>query len=124
MDESALVTVLSEALMAPSYALQGYMKWQPVDERSARAELTSNGITVSGIFHFNEADELVRFDTNDRWQDGTPPKKLPWSAYLGDYREARGIRYPTRVSAAWHEPSGDYTYVKGTIDSVEFNVKN
>jgi len=37
---------------------------------------------------------------------------------------AGGIRYATRVSAAWHEPTGDYTYVKGTIDSVEFNVKN
>ncbi|AKJ04452.1 hypothetical protein ATI61_101459 [Archangium gephyra] len=124
MDESALVTVLSETFMAPSYALQGYMKWQPVDERSARAELTSNGITVSGIFHFNEADELVRFDTNDRWQDGTPPKKLPWSAHLEGYRMAGGIRYATRVSATWHEPTGDYTYVKGTIDSVEFNVRN
>ena len=124
MDESALVTVLSEALLAPSSALQNYMKWQPVDDRSASAQLTYNGITVSGIFHFNEADELVRFDTNDRWQDGSPPKKIPWSANLEGYRLARGIRYATRVSATWHEPGGDFTYVKGTIDSLEFNVKN
>jgi len=124
MDTSGLVTVLSEALLAPSYALQGYMKWQPVDERSARAELTYNGVTVSGIFHFNEADELVRFDTNDRWQDGTPLKQLPWSANIEGYRVAQGIRYATRVSATWHEPGGDFTYVKGTIDSVEFNVKD
>ncbi|WNG45915.1 hypothetical protein F0U60_18705 [Archangium minus] len=123
MDESALVTVLSETFMAPSFALQSYIKWQPVDEQSARAELTHNGITVGGTFHFNEADELVRFDTNDRWQDGKPPKKLPWSAHLEGYRVAQGILYPTRVSATWHGPAGDYTYVTGTIDSLEFNVK-
>jgi hypothetical protein len=45
------------------------------------------------------ADELIRFDTNDRWQDGAPPKKIPWSARLDGYRVARGIRYATRVSA-------------------------
>ncbi len=124
MDESALVTVLSESLLVPSSALQGYMKWRPVDERSASAELTYDGITVKGLFHFNEADEWVRFDTEDRWQDGAPPKKLPWSAHLGDYRVERGLRYPTRISATWHEPAGDYTYVQGTIHSLEFNVKN
>ncbi len=123
MDESALVTVLAEALLAPSYALQGYMSWQPVDDRSARAQLTYNGVTVSGVFHFNDADEMVRFDTHDRWQDGAPPKKIPWSAYTEGYRVAQGIRFATRVSATWHEPGGDFTYVKGTIDSLEFNVK-
>ena len=123
MDVSGLVTVLSESLLAPSYALQGYMKWQPVDDRSARAELTSHGITVSGTFHFNEADELIRFDSKDRWQDGTPQKQLPWSAQLEGYRVSQGLRYPTRVSATWHEPGGDFTYVHGTIESIEFNVK-
>jgi hypothetical protein len=122
MDESALVTVLSEALMAPSFALQGYMTWEPVDARSARAQLTHHGITVGGTFHFNDADELVRFDTSDRWQDGTPPKKIPWSAHLEGYRVAQGLRHPTRVSATWHEPGGDFTYVEGTIASIEFNV--
>ncbi|QRK04821.1 hypothetical protein JQX13_31960 [Archangium violaceum] len=95
-----------------------------MDERSARAELTYKGITVGGTFHFNDADEMVRFDTNDRWQDGEPPRKIPWSAHLEDYRVAGGIRYATRVSATWHEPAGDLTYVTGTIESLEFNVKD
>jgi hypothetical protein len=124
MDTSGLVTVLSEALLAPSYALQGYMKWQPVDDRTARAELTHNGLTVSGTFHFNERDELIRFDSSDRWQDGKPPKQLPWSAQIDSYRELNGIRFPTHVSATWHEPGGDLTYVEGTLESVEFNVKD
>lgn len=124
MDTSGLVTVLSEGLMAPSYALQGYMKWQPVDDRTARAELTHNGLTVRGTFHFNEKDELIRFDTDDRWQDGTPPRRLPWSATLGDYRDMKGLRYPTHISATWHEPGGDLTYVEGSLETVEFNVKD
>ena len=90
----------------------------------ARGQLTYQGTRVSGVFHFNAADELVRFDTNDRWQDGTPPRKIPWSAHFEGYGVARGIRYATRVSATWHEPAGDYPYVKGTIASLEFNVKS
>lgn len=124
MDTSGLVTVLSEGLMAPSYALQGYMKWQPVDDRTARAELTHNGLTVSGTFHFNEKDELIRFDSDDRWQDGTPPRRLPWSATFEDARDMKGIRFPTHISATWHEPGGDLTYVEATLESVEFNVKD
>lgn len=122
MDESALVTVLSEALLAPSYALQGYLKWSAVDDHAASAELRYAGLCVRGTFFFNEADELIRFETSDRWQDGRPPKKYPWSAQIGGYKVRNGLRFPTEVSATWHEPGNDFTYVKGTIEAVEFNV--
>lgn len=123
MDASGLVTVLAEALLAPSYALQPYASWQPVDATCARARFTFGGISVSGTFHFNGADELVRFDTEDRWQDGHPPRKVPWSANLGAYRRDDGLRFPTTLSATWHEPGGDFTYVEGTLRGLTYNVK-
>src|SRR3954471_20651885 len=86
MDESELVTVLSEALLWPSAALQPYVRWEAIDDRSARARISDGPVSVAGVFHFNDADEVVRFDTEDRWQDGNPPRKIPWSASIGGYR--------------------------------------
>ena len=123
MDASGLVTVLAEALLAPSHALQPYTTWEPVDASSARARFTFGGVSVSGTFHFNDADECVRFDTEDRWQDGRPPRKVPWSANFGAYRREDGLRFPTAVSATWHEPGGDFTYVEGTLRGLTYNVK-
>lgn len=123
MDESALVTVLSELLLVPSLALQKYITWTPIDDRSAQAAITDCGITVRGTFHFNDADECVRFDTDDRWRDGRSPRRLPWSAFFGDYQTRGGVRTPYELSAMWHEPAGDFAYVRGTLDSVVFNVE-
>jgi hypothetical protein len=122
MDRSELVTVLSEALMVPSVALQPYIRWEPLDASSARATLTHGGESVSGTFHFNDAGELVRFHTRDRWQDGKPSRKIPWSAFLGGYRWANGTRFPTEVSATWHEEAGDFTYARGTLAAIQFDV--
>lgn len=123
MDESALVTLLSELLLVPSLALQKYITWTPIDDRSARATITDRGITVSGTFHFNDADECVRFDTNDRWRDGRSPRRLPWSAFFGGYETRGDLRTPFELSATWHEPAGDFTYARGTLDSTVFNVE-
>ena len=124
MDASALVTVLAEALLAPSYALQPYAAWQPVDEHRAQARFTFGGLGVGGTFHFDEAGEWVRFHTVDRWQDAHPPRKVPWSALLGGYRRGEdGLRQPTELSATWHEAGADFTYAKGVIDSIAYNVE-
>lgn len=122
MDESALVTLLSEAMFLPSLALQSYLEWYPVDERRASARLTHRGVSVRGTFHFNEADEFVRFDTHDRWKDGAFPERIHWSAEVTSYAERDQLRFPRTVSATWHLPTGDFRYVTGTIDGVLFNV--
>lgn len=124
IDAAELVTVLSEAFFAPSLVIQPYVAWEALDERRARATLTHGGLSVRGVFRFDEHDDLVRFDTEDRFQDGKPPRRLPWSAELWAYREVDGIRFPTQVRATWHEPEGDFTYGVGTIAGLAFNVSD
>jgi uncharacterized protein DUF6920 len=38
------------------------------------------------------------------------------------YGGKNGVRFPTRVSAVWHEKGGDFEYVQGRIAAVEFDV--
>ncbi|MEY4512036.1 MAG: hypothetical protein RLZZ450_4158 [Pseudomonadota bacterium] len=124
MDESALVTLLSELPLVPSFALQKYLTWTAIDDRSARASITDHGLTVSGTFHFNDADECVRFDTDDRWRSGKTPRRTPWSAYFGGYETRGGLRTPYELSATWHEAAGDFTYARGTLESIAFNLEH
>lgn len=120
MDQSALVTILAEALLVPSYAVAPYIAWEAVDERSARATIRHRGIQASGVFHFNERDEFVRFETRDRFyatRDGGH-RLVPWSAEVLEYVEQDGLKLPRSMRAVWHLDEGDYEYFRGTIAEI------
>lgn len=125
MDESALVTVLAESLLVPTYALQHYIKWTVIDLNTAKAVIRYNESEVSGLFYFNDNGEFIRFETNDRYysEKGTEYKKLKWSGVAGNYIEKNGIKFPSYFKAIWLTEEGDFEYFKGTIASIKFNVK-
>jgi hypothetical protein len=116
MDASALVTVLSETFLVPSYALQPYLHWEAVDEYSAKASLQYNGMSVAGQFYFNGAGECTRFETKSRYRAvGKKYQQSKWVASLGDYAENNGLRAPATASAAWHDKDGVFEYFKGYL---------
>ena len=124
MNKSALVTVLSEMFIVPTYALQNYIKWEAIDSNSAKATLTYNDINVSGIFTFNDKGEMISFYTEDRYsaeKDGTY-KQIPWSAIINSYYEKDGMKFPCNLKAIWHYESGDFEYFKGEISNIEYNI--
>jgi hypothetical protein len=65
--QSALVTVFAETFLVPSYALQSYITWEEWGEGWARARIRHKGLEAVGTFFFNEGDEMVRFETGDRY---------------------------------------------------------
>ncbi len=124
MDESALVTILAEALFLPAYALQPYIHWHAIDDRSAGATITDSGIQVRGIFYFNKKGENTGFETDSRSfteKDGHY-RKTKWSVSVEDYLEKNGVMVPTSLRARWHLPKGQYEYFKGTVADVKFNI--
>jgi len=125
MDESALVTILAETLIIPTYALQDYIKWYAIDSNTVKALIKYNGTEVSGLFYFNEQGEIIRFQTDDRYysEKGTKYKKVKWSGVLGNYIEKNGIKFPSDFRAIWHNEEGDFEYFKGTIADIKYNIK-
>lgn len=118
------VILLAEALLEPSIALQDYITWEHIDERTAGATLHHGDITVSGIFRFNEAGEFIRFESNDRPYEvssGVHEPK-PFSIDLREYHEADGLKIAGRVFATWHLEEGDFTYWDGRITGIKRNV--
>ncbi|MGC5326105.1 DUF6544 family protein [Brevibacillus sp. SYSU BS000544] len=124
MDESALVTLLAETLLVPSYALQPYMTWTSIDHYTAKAEIQHNDHNVSGIFTFNGQGEFIRFETNDRYysEKGTEYKKLKWSVVASNYIDNNRMKYPSCIQAMWHLDQEVYLYFTGIIRSINYNI--
>ena len=112
MDKAGLVTFLSECLIMPDAALQNYVAWEEIDDLHAKATISFNGITASGIFTFKENGEMHSFTTDDREAISTDGsrEKVKWSAVCSEYLETNGIKKPTVSQAIWHYDDGDLVY--------------
>ncbi|WP_424730634.1 DUF6544 family protein [Methanothermobacter sp.] len=123
MDRSALVTVLSEALFLPSLTLMECIEWYPLDDTRVEASISDHGVEASGIFSFDDHGRFVRFHTEDRHCAEFNRELHPWSVDVLSYREHHGFIYPHECTATWHLPDGDLKYFHGSIDEVQFNMK-
>lgn len=122
MNQGALLRFLSEIIWFPTAALSEYIKWEPVDETSARANMSYKGVTADGVFQFNEEGDVTRFVAKRyRTVDGGYTKDT-WSGVVSDYREFSGIRIPTTAEVMWNLETGDFSYFKGEVTEIEYDV--
>ncbi|MTI59950.1 MAG: hypothetical protein FH762_08190 [Firmicutes bacterium] len=123
MNQSALVTFLAEALIVPNAALQDYIKWKEINDNQAKAIMTYGGISVEGIFTFNDKGEFIRFETNDRYMDkgNGVMEKEKWTAEVHNYIEKDGIKVPGRMKGIWNLSEDDLLYFDGYISNISFN---
>jgi len=75
LDQGALVRWLSEAPWFPTALLPSEkLKWEPIDNDSAKVILTDKNLTVDGVFYFNEKGQITKFRTKDTnikiWKNG------------------------------------------------------
>lgn len=126
MDESALVTLLSEVLFMPDLAIQEQIEWNSMDSTSVKATFRDEGHEVSGIFYFNDQNECIQFTTKDRfyWQKDGSYKNIRWSIELSDYTDLNGIKFPTDVKVIWHMDEGDFEYFKAKVIDVRHNIND
>jgi len=125
MDESALVTLLSEVLFMPSLAIKEQVEWKSIDGNSVKAIIKDKENEVTGIFYFNDNHEYIRFTTDDRYympKDGSY-KKIKWSIELNNYKEIRGIKFPSDVSVIWYMDDKDFEYFRAKIRDIQYNIK-
>jgi hypothetical protein len=54
--------------------------------------------------------------------DGKSFTKMPWSTPLTAYRGFGARRLMGSGEGIWHAPSGDYSYLRFVLDSIEYNV--
>jgi hypothetical protein len=115
----------AEAAWYPTALLpsQG-VRWEGIDERSARATMSDGPITLSLTFTF-AADgliESVRADARGRTQ-GKQVVMRPWEGRWRDYQWHGGMYVPSGGEVAWLLPEnegGRKPYWRGTITSIAY----
>ncbi len=112
----------AEATWYPTVLLpsQG-VRWEPMDDRSARATLTDGDISVSLLFSFNDAGlvDLVRADARGRTLGGKIVP-TPWQGRFWNYQERDGMQVPLDGEVAWLLPGGPKPYWRGHISAIEY----
>lgn len=111
-DVGELTTWLNDAvLMAPSMLLRAATTFAEVDDTTFEVRLTDHGRTVSARVLLDARGAPLDFTTEDRYADlPGGPVRTRWSTPIEGWQQAQGRPVPTRGSAVWHLPEGDFTY--------------
>jgi hypothetical protein len=119
-----LMRFLAEAAWYPTALLpsQG-VRWEAVDEQSARATLSDGAISVTMTFRFHPEGPIdtVRAESRGRMVAGKTTT-LPWQGRFWDYAEREGMRVPLQGEVAWDLPQGLATYWRGTNSAMTYEL--
>lgn len=120
--QGELMRYFAEAAWYPTALLpsQG-VRWEAVDDRSARATLTDGPLSLTMLFRFDAEGllESVRAEARGRLV-GKSATMAPWEGRWSDYRERDGLRVPFTGEVAWMLPDGARPYWRGTISSLAY----
>lgn len=117
-----LMRYLAEATWYPTALLpsQG-VRWDAVDDTTARASLTDGAATVTLEFRFDAAGliAMVAADARHRMSDGRPVA-TPWQGRFWNYADRDGMRVPLEGEVGWVLPSGYTPYWRGRIADIVY----
>jgi hypothetical protein len=120
--EGELMRFFAEAAWYPTALLpsQG-VRWEGVDDSSARATLTDGDIALTLLFTFNDAGlvESARAEARGRTVGGEVIP-TPWEGRWSDYEVRDGMLVPLSGEVAWILPGGSKPYWRGKITRLEY----
>ena len=119
-DQGTLLRFLGEIIWFPSAALAPWVRWEPIDERSARATMSWKGTTGSAVFEFDERGRVIGLFAR-RYYDGKTLED--WSIPITAWKTIRGVELPTEGGAVWKLASGNFDYYRWEILDVEVNTE-
>jgi len=121
IDRGSLMRYLDEMIWFPSAALSEHVFWEPVDDNSAQATISYEGVSVSARFFFDAAGRVVNVDSERYRDDGGLFTVERWSTPILEYGEFDGIKVPVRGKAVWHLKDGDFEYFDARVTALEYD---
>lgn len=118
----ALLRYLAEAVWLPTALLPGQgVRWEPVDDSTARAVLDADGVSVELEFRFGPEGMVREVYAEDRPRDvDGRPVPTPWSGTFDEYREVEGLWIPVRGEVGWRVEGVWRPYWRGRITGVDY----
>jgi hypothetical protein len=124
MAQGELMRYLAEAPWYPTALLpsQG-VRWEAVDDASARGTIKDGDTVASLLFRFDEAGLIASVSAEARGrtvQDAVVP--TPWEGRWWGYQVRDGMRVPLEGEVAWLLPGGAKPYWRGRLTRATYEV--
>ncbi|MFW6290272.1 MAG: DUF6544 family protein, partial [Mariniphaga sp.] len=123
MDEGTLQRYLGETVWFPSAAVSPYIRWEEIDELSAKAIMSYKGTTGSGTFCFNEDGHFVKFVALRYMGNAPDAKRYEWIITANKHEQTNGITIPVDMDATWMLDTGPWTWCNIQITKTNYNMK-
>lgn len=120
-NQSTIQRFLMELPCFPSAALSPYIKWEEVDQNTAKATMNYQGIVGKANFFFDESGDFVKVIAM-RYKDANEDSKLV--ECIGEakaYRVMDGIRIPAKLNVTWQLEDGPFTWYKLEVLKAKYN---
>ncbi|MBP8724561.1 MAG: hypothetical protein KBF37_02760 [Saprospiraceae bacterium] len=120
IDEGTLQRFLGEMVWLPTLAMSPIVRWEPIDELSARATIHLGDSSASGTFYFDERGDFVRFSAMRFLESKPGASRYPWILDAISYKRFDGIRIPFRVTATWKLEGEDWNWLELELTNVKY----
>ncbi|MEZ5718718.1 MAG: DUF6544 family protein [Burkholderiaceae bacterium] len=98
----------------------GVVRWEPVDDRTARAVATDRGMTTSLLARFGDDGRLASFQAEEDGDLTTPYHGSGEHVARSDYRLVQGIRVPMGFTISRMAKGRIMPFWEGRITSIRF----
>ena len=118
-DQGTVLRFLAELCWIPSGALAPWVRWEPIDERSARATISVPNLTTSAIFEFDQQGRLSGLSAK-RYFNGETLED--WFIPITEWKAFEGITVPSAGGAQWRLETGAFDYFQWEIIDLKTNL--
>jgi hypothetical protein len=122
VDQSAALRMLNELVFFPTAYLEPYVRWEAIDDVSARVFMKHWDGEVSATCYFARDGRMVDFVAERFRSTDDGPVKTDWRTPFRDWAEVNGFRIPTAGSGIWILEDGEFEYIRLDIDRVEYGI--
>ncbi len=121
IDEATMQRYMAEICWFPSAAMESYFHWESLDELTAKASMTIDDKTVSGLFTFSPEGDLIAFETKRYMGQGKNTSLEIWQIHNSSFKIFNGIRIPNKSEVSWKLAEGDFQWLQLEISEIYYN---
>jgi len=122
INESALHRFLLELPWYPTAALEEYITWEAINENSAKASLTYEGMAVDATFYFTEDDNLKRIESLRYKDSDEDAERIPCIGEIQGHKNIEGLKIPHLIDVTWIMDGKRFTWYK--IENYDIKFEN
>ncbi|WP_062062925.1 DUF6920 family protein [Aquimarina longa] len=122
VNQATLQRFLAEIVWFPSASLNQHIKWESINDYSAKATMEYKGTKGSGEFYFDENGNFKKVVAM-RYKDATDAEPTKWTVIATKIEDRNGIKIPTECDANWYLEDGKWNWLKLKIRDIKYNAK-